>query len=222
MNQKTERLLIYVYALLFLVGIAGYSIASIKPMIHQTTEIFLFVTAIPAMIVLWLHQERKTRYAVMVVLLIATTIFIEIIGVKTGIIFGQYEYGSTFGLKIYQVPVIIGINWCVLIMAANTILTGVRLNQFVSITLAALLIVVFDVLLEPVAMQLDYWQWEENRVPLQNYIAWFIISWLAGWTMRLLNIRLTSPLMVSYFLFQMILFIYLNILILTGQNQGLI
>jgi putative membrane protein len=38
------------------------------------------------------------------------------------------------------------------------------------------LAVVFDLVLEPVAIALNYWQWAAVSVPFQNYVAWFVIA----------------------------------------------
>jgi putative membrane protein len=40
----------------------------------------------------------------------------------------------------------------------------------------AALLVILDFLIEPVAMRLDYWHWDGNEVPLQNYLCWFITA----------------------------------------------
>ena len=39
---------------------------------------------------------------------------VEYIGVKTGILFGEYSYGENLGLKLFGVPLIIGVNWVIL------------------------------------------------------------------------------------------------------------
>ena len=39
----------------------------------------------------------------------------EILGVRYGFIFGEYAYGAVLGLKFMEVPLLIGINWCILI-----------------------------------------------------------------------------------------------------------
>jgi putative membrane protein len=31
-------------------------------------------------------------------------------------------------------------------------------------------------LIEPVAVQLDYWHWANDIIPLKNYYCWFFIS----------------------------------------------
>ncbi len=35
-----------------------------------------------------------------------------------------------------------------------------------------------DVLIEPIAIKLNYWTWTDNTVPFSNYLAWFIIAML--------------------------------------------
>ena len=36
--------------------------------------------------------------------------------------------------------------------------------------------VAYDVLMEPVAIRLDFWHWPEGSIPLQNYFAWFVVA----------------------------------------------
>ena len=38
----------------------------------------------------------------------------EILGVNFGIIFGEYEYLDNLGIKIFGVPIIIGVQWILL------------------------------------------------------------------------------------------------------------
>jgi putative membrane protein len=40
----------------------------------------------------------------------------------------------------------------------------------------ALLAVFFDWILEPVAVQLGYWSWAGNDIPLLNYASWMGVS----------------------------------------------
>ena len=56
----------------------------------------------------------KINTKTLITLLICYTVGLsaEIIGVNFGFLFGQYQYGSTLGIKWMGVPLIIGINWC--------------------------------------------------------------------------------------------------------------
>ncbi|MCK7535950.1 MAG: carotenoid biosynthesis protein [Marinilabiliales bacterium] len=54
-------------------------------------------------------------------------------------------------------------------------LTSVTRFVFIVVT-GSLLMVLYDLILEPAAMSLDMWSWEGDRVPARNYLAWFLFS----------------------------------------------
>ena len=45
----------------------------------------------------------------------------EIVGVKFGIIFGDYKYGYALGYKIFEVPILIGANWAILTVSCSAL-----------------------------------------------------------------------------------------------------
>ncbi|MBE0653483.1 MAG: carotenoid biosynthesis protein, partial [Bacteroidales bacterium] len=57
--------------------------------------------------------------------------------------------------------------------------------------------------MEPVAMHLDYWQWEGDIIPFQNYAAWFIISLVFSYALAIFRIRTDSWLLRWYFIIQL-------------------
>lgn len=104
--------------------------------------------------------------------------FIEAIGTATGVIFGTYHYGNGLGIKLLDVPLMIGINWPVLVYSTSAILLPLGMHWVVRSISGALLMVLYDFLLEPVAMRFDFWDWDGGVVPVQNYLAWFVIGLL--------------------------------------------
>jgi putative membrane protein len=56
-----------------------------------------------------------------------TGILVEIMGVNTGLLFGDYQYGAVLSPRIKQVPWVIGINWFLVIyccgISIHTLLT---------------------------------------------------------------------------------------------------
>lgn len=103
---------------------------------------------------------------------------IELIGTNTGFPFGAYSYGTALGPGIMGTPFMIGILWWVLIRSFYD-LTGFRFNAvWVRSILTGLAMTAMDVLIEPVAIELAYWQWDAVAVPMENYLAWFVLSTL--------------------------------------------
>lgn len=137
------------------------------------------------------------------------TFILEMIGTKTGLIFGSYTYSDVWLLQINGTPLIIGLLWVFVVLSGATIanltvsylkrlehflwVNGVELtknlistadtNSFGWIIIKSLIsaasAVILDIFLEPVAIKLDYWQWRGDIVPLQNYVAWFVIAFIS-------------------------------------------
>jgi putative membrane protein len=106
---------------------------------------------------------------------------IEVIGVKTGLVFGKYSYGDGLGFKILNVPLIISINWAMLIFAGIRIVSSIFANKIVSLVFAALLVTLIDLLIEQVAPKLDFWQFEEGLPGLHNYLGWIGVAFFTSY-----------------------------------------
>ena len=103
---------------------------------------------------------------------------IELIGTNTGFPFGVYSYGSALGPGFLGTPIMIGVLWWVLIRSFYD-LTGFRFNHvWIRSILTGLAMLAMDILIEPVAIELTFWQWEAVAVPFENYLAWFVLSTL--------------------------------------------
>ena len=116
------------------------------------------------------------RYGSWLLVVMLAGFFVEVAGIKTGLIFGTYAYGEGLGIKWLDVPLMIGVNWGVLVFGTAALIQHFRLARWVKAAIAATLMVSYDVLLEPVAIRFDFWSWEGGTIPLQNYLAWWIIS----------------------------------------------
>tara|TARA_B100000902_G_C27108333_1_gene812280 strand:+ start:33 stop:506 length:474 start_codon:yes stop_codon:yes gene_type:complete len=102
--------------------------------------------------------------------------FVEVAGVKTGLLFGEYIYGTYLGVKFLEVPLIIGVNWLLLVFCTYGLAQKFFNNNFVKIIFASFLMVLLDLVIEPVAIKLDFWSWTGFHVPIQNYFMWFLTS----------------------------------------------
>lgn len=151
-------------------------------------------------------QKYKLIYFLIITYIIGY--FAEWLGVNTGIIFGDYEYGSVLGPKLLGVPLIIGINWFILSYSVGAILNSGRHSSFMKIILGATIMTLIDVLIEQVAISLGYWSWAEGKIPFSNYAGWWIVSFFILWTFSATLKDERNP--VSYFLIfsQLIYFIF--------------
>lgn len=155
---------------------------------------------------------------------------VEVIGVNTGALFGNYKYGNVMGFKLWGVPLIIGVQWFVTIYCCGVIMNFVNnwtqqklikrgeikatTQKIQSISLiidAALLATLFDYILEPVAQKLQYWQWQNNEIPYFNYTCWFFISIILLIILNKFNFNKLNPFAIHLFIIQLLFFIALRI-----------
>lgn len=126
-------------------------------------------------------QQRSSKLYIDFALVFLVGLTVEWIGVHTGLLFGNYQYGANLGWKIAEVPVIIGANWVMLSLASTAIVTRLKIPSVIKALISSALMTGLDVLIEPVAVKSDYWSWENGIIPMYNYVCWFVISFFVHW-----------------------------------------
>lgn len=194
---------------MFSVGVIGHIIPSVKPLMISLTPFTLLLTG--SVTLYFSFQKRNTKLIIWGLTVYVITFSLEVIGVKTGYIFGSYSYGDVLGLKLFDVPLIIGFNWVVIILGAIGIASRIHQSAFQIALLTGTFAILFDLMLEPVAINLGYWNWHRGVIPLQNYYAWFGIAFFASLFGSKLKLDLEDSLFIYYFLIQFTFFILLSI-----------
>ncbi|WP_086047925.1 carotenoid biosynthesis protein [Hugenholtzia roseola] len=165
------------------------------------------------------HQKWEQKFFLFSLLCFSTGYAVEVLGVHTGLIFGTYWYGETLGFKILEVPLTIGLNWFVLTYCFNFLVSLIfnrlknredNLNKKLIVLkalFAASFMVGLDYWIEPIAIRYDFWQWSENIVPLQNYIAWWIVSFFLSYVYHKKEIQAKNLLALSLLFAQILFFV---------------
>lgn len=173
-----NRLAIYAIILLSLMhiaGVIGLGLETSRWLFQALTPFSLWTTGL----LLILFQENKNaafwRFALFA---FGLGFGSEVLGVHTGLIFGDYAYGATLGLKVWEVPLTIGLNWLVLVIGTGYLSSRLAIPGWLKSAIGAALMVAFDFVMEPVAMALDFWDWSNSEIPLQNYMGWFGVAYL--------------------------------------------
>jgi putative membrane protein len=153
---RSELKMVILVLIIYIVGIAGMTIP-------VTGE--FFVSLIPGVLILSLilslsfHRQPwdlKTIGVFSAIVLFSW--IIEAAGVSTGMIFGNYTYGPGLGLRFLETPLMIGLNWLLLVYGSSCIAESLPLNQVGKILSASLLMVVYDLVLELAAPALGMWR----------------------------------------------------------------
>ncbi len=169
-SAKARRWNIIIVVVLHFVGIIGLS--------SPWSEIFVHLTPLHLVMMAALlyraNSDRSNPFVLFTTLTLMLTFVVEMIGVSTGHIFGSYTYGEVLGPKLFGTPVIIGVNWFLLACSAGSVIDKMAAPKAVKVVLAAAALTLIDVLIEPVAIDLTFWSWENTAVPMQNYVGWFL------------------------------------------------
>jgi putative membrane protein len=200
------------FYLLFIFGVLWHVLKATRKLAEAVTPYILFLGGIT--ILLPYVAAGKKRLLLWILITIAFTLSAEIVGVKTGYIFGSYSYGEVLGPKILGVPFIVGFNWVLVILGALSISKNIFMNIYARSFIAGVLAVAFDLFLEPVAAALGYWNWSGGNIPIINYTSWFLIAFAASVFYFKLKAEDAGSIPMHYFLAQLGFFFLLNIFLI--------
>lgn len=219
---KSTEILLWVYG----VGLAGMLLPFSRGLFTAITPLNLLFA------LLWLFWGKwPARQVIIAGSVIAVVSFLtEAAGVNTGEIFGVYTYGNTLGPKLLNTPLIIGLNWFLLIYCTNVVSrqlwgritdrhdesrSGLKRSMFIVVT-GSLLMVFYDLLLEPAAVRLDMWSWECGIIPLRNFLAWFFFSLLFHIYIRYMGEEEINPRALPLFVVQLGFFAVIDLFYLAA------
>ena len=157
--------------LFHLIGAVGTLWPATREMTLALTPFNLLLSSL----LIFICQEKiEMRWILMVVILAIIGYLMEVAGVATGQIFGEYAYGPVLGFALWKVPLSMALNWLLLIYIFGQLVAPLKSPLVFKAMLAGLGMALLDVIIEPVAIELNYWRWANTSVPFQNYLAWFV------------------------------------------------
>lgn len=195
------------------------------------SQVFIHLTPLNLLVsfALVLYTQEKINLPFLIFILLAFSIGFgsEWVGINTGKLFGQYWYGQVLGPRWQGVPWIIGINWFIIIYCIGVAMSmlqkklvnrqpeaaatlGKKWLQASLVVDGAALAVLFDWIIEPVAVRLGFWQWKDGLIPTYNYWCWFAISLLLLLVFRFLRFDKHNLFAVHLLLIQLMFFLLLR------------
>ncbi|MEO7767741.1 MAG: carotenoid biosynthesis protein, partial [Ferruginibacter sp.] len=71
------------------------------------------------LLLIWTQQKKNVAFYVFLAAVIIIGYFSEVVGVNTHLLFGDYSYGKVLGVQWNNVPLLIGINWFIVIYCSG-------------------------------------------------------------------------------------------------------
>ncbi len=208
MKESYKSYFLYFLILVYVSGSIGFVVnpTFFSPFTPYTLLFTCFVFLI--------HQPISDKKYISAFFSIAVLGYIiELIGIKTGLLFGNYSYGNGLGFKLFDVPLIISINWAMLICAGIVTVSKFFRNKFVVISVTALVVTFIDLIIEQVAQKLDFWQFEGGLPGLHNYLGWIGVVFFTSYIFYPAIIKGNSKVSSIVLILQIIFFTSLLIFI---------
>jgi putative membrane protein len=111
------------------------------------------------------------------------------------------------------VPLVISINWAMLICAGIIVVSRIFANKITVLIVAALLVTLIDLVIEQVAPKLDFWQFEGGLPGLNNYLSWIGVAFFTSYFFYPTIIKGNRNVSLIILILQIIFFTFLFIFI---------
>lgn len=170
-----------------IIAISAFFITQIEFMPEYNTISVFFMVAISIPTYYYFIKKTDTKRAILTIFLLSIfSMIIESIGVITGFPYGSFDYGARLGTKIGVIPWTVSFGWVPLVIASWSIAKEQYKKKHAiikQILLGTTILVVFDLVLDPGAAKLGFWEWGTKGayygIPLTNYLGW-ILSGIIG------------------------------------------
>lgn len=208
---STENRWIGLLLSFYFFGTLGIALAEYKGFFLPLTPLNLLLTLF---VFYKINNDFSKRFLVLSSIVFLIGFSVEAIGVATGILFGSYSYGDLFGFKVFETPILIGFNWLFLSLSTHGVVQYFTKKPLFLIIIPALLMTGLDFFIEPVAMKLGFWGWENNIIPVQNYVMWFatsaVIHGIIYFFAPKINPKVSFVIVIAQFIFFGVLYVFIT------------
>ncbi|QYO66661.1 isopentenyl-diphosphate Delta-isomerase [Leptolyngbya sp. 7M] len=177
-NQNKQAVI--VAAVLIFLAIGAFFMVNVElpTWSHYVSAINIALFALPSFWAVrrWLGWRDGS---VLVLVLGVYALAIETSAIVTGFPYGHFGYSDLLGYRIFGlVPWNVAFAWTPLMLGAYAIAANLFGGGVLRVITATLIITLFDIVLDPGAVYLGFWQYEGGgwfyNVPISNFAGWLV------------------------------------------------
>ncbi len=203
-----SKILISILVILYTVGVFGILTPQYRNMFLALSDVNLYIS----FLILVIARKRKVRsWYIFIAFTFLIGMLVEWVGVHTGYLFGNYEYGQNLGRKFDGIPYVIGCNWALIVISSATLAKHFFRQSYLTPFFAAIIMVILDIFMEPVAISSDFWNWDDGFIPVYNYVCWFLVGLFLQLIYHFFKLNEANKVNDSLFVIMTLFFIILNI-----------
>lgn len=166
--------------------IFGFNIP-INSLFTYGAGVLIGLVALPS--VISILKQRHILGFIILLLLAGLALGVETFAIKTGFPYGHYAYDTVLGTKVFDtVPWTIGVAYPILVLAAFWLASKITTRLFRPV-LTGIITGLSTVVLDPVAVKLQLWKWDNPGpffgVPYAHLIGWLVIGLIGGWIVEI-------------------------------------
>lgn len=192
-SYLTRKQLFLVGTILAVLAVSAFFMANvvIPTDLHFVSGINVILFAVPCFwaAVRWLgRRDAIILFVVFGVLALA----IETSAIITGFPYGHFGYSGLLGYRLFgYTPWTVALAWTPLVLAAYAVASRAIVGEGRSVVsraarviVVAVLLVIFDVVLDPGAVKIGFWRYEGGGpfygVPVSNFVGWLFSGAIGG------------------------------------------
>ena len=132
----------------------------------------------------FIKKHNKLNAIKIIVFLSLLSMVIETIGILTGFPYGYFNYTNKLGPKIFVIPITLSFGFVPLVIASWYLVDNLKLKNILNkIIIGTLLLVIFDLVIDPGAVALNFWEWDVKGfyygIPFSNFLGWIFTSFIS-------------------------------------------
>lgn len=162
-------------------------------MLPFTRGFFVSITSLSLLLVFvaafLFNRDWRPGVVIWFIFIVVSSFFLELEGVASGSIFGNYAYQRGLAPLVKGTPLIIGFNWLFLVYASRNIVMKCTDNRILHVAGGAALMVAYDLVLEWAAPYMQMWSFSGGYPPLNNFLVWAAAATIYHTGMELLRVK---------------------------------
>lgn len=201
---------VHIITIVYLVGFIGLVLPFSRAFFNSLTP---FTLCFSLLFLFFHHVGWSLTFILWLIFAFGAGFLSEFLGVNYGYLFGSYQYSELLGPTIASTPFMVGVLWIIVTYLALVLMNRYKTSWYVKAFFGAVLLVVLDYFIEPIAIKLNWWRWEEVVVPFYNYLSWFLVSFIILVLGFYFNVQAKNKLALEFSLVFVLFFVGLNFLL---------
>ena len=184
--MKSKSKLIYILAFSLLIASFFTATQPITPEMAIVSSVFVVLFALPSYYAVTKTRGLKRGFGILFALGVYA-LLLESSAIHTGFPYGDFIYNDVLGEKVFGLtPWTVAFAWPPIILLAywfarNLCNANQKFKILLSTAIGAMLV---DLVLDPAAVNLGFWQWREPGfyygVPLVNFLGWILSCFIGA------------------------------------------